>query len=112
MSRLSGIVVVAFPAMSTLCESCRGSGLDPVFAKLFPGEDPMECSVCRSKGRMSFWDRLRLWNDGNPSGSFPGRARCWLLRHDWDSIETLHYCLRCHATWDIEWEETPVKVRF
>lgn len=87
----------------TPCPHCSGSGEDKVAEVI--GLGTMPCQVCRGKGRLSRLDRLVYWNDTNPAGSFPERFRCELVGHDWDRIETLAYCARCHAVWDCEREE-------
>ena len=91
------------------CVICGGSGAlkleeesDGVTTRL----SDLNCPLCRGKGSSTMADRIRFWNSTHPNGSYPAKAKCLLRGHDWQGMETLFYCERCHAVWDTEWEES------
>lgn len=71
----------------------------------------LNCPLCSGKGSSSMADRIRFWNSTHQNGSYPAKWKCLLRGHDWQLMETLAYCERCHAVWDTEWEEATPPAR-
>jgi len=37
--------------MSTICDNCKGSGVDPLAGAVKPGEESVPCPICGGNGK-------------------------------------------------------------